>query len=186
MNRNWKTIFIVTILFVPITLAAADSGKLSGTAENSLEGEALKGSLSPTANEEVVADQQDISPHWHVIAGGGGTSSVGTLRLGATIGQPVTGWQSVGTNAVHVGFWQNFERISCCVYRGNVDGEIQGDHPINIADLTFMVDMLFRDGPDADCMEEADVNADGSINISDLVYMIDVVFRGGPEPPPCP
>lgn len=74
---------------------------------------------------------------------------------------------------------------SCCIgIRGNVDGDA-GDQ-INVADLTYLVDYLFRGGPAPPCSEEGDVDGDSSINVADLTYLVDFLFRGGPAPPPCP
>jgi hypothetical protein len=75
---------------------------------------------------------------------------------------------------------------SCCIgIRGNVDGDI-GDNT-NVADLTYLVDFLFRGGPAPPCLDEADVDGGGgSPNVADLTYLVDYLFRGGPPPPPCP
>ena len=75
----------------------------------------------------------------------------------------------------------------CCVgIRGNVDGDA-GDN-VNVADLTFLVDYLFRGGPAPDCQEEANVDGDAgeNVNVADLTYLVDYLFRGGPPPPSCP
>jgi len=74
----------------------------------------------------------------------------------------------------------------CCNHdgmRGDVNYDFAGP---NIADLTYLVDYLFRGGPEPPCFEEGDVNGDGSINVADLTYLVDFLFRGGPPPPPCP
>lgn len=69
----------------------------------------------------------------------------------------------------------------CCYLRGNADG----DNGVNVADLTFLVDFLFRGGLAPPCQEEGDVDASGEINVADLTYLVDYLFRGGPAPPPC-
>jgi len=74
----------------------------------------------------------------------------------------------------------------CCNHdgiRGDVNFDLGGP---NVADLTYLVDYLFRGGPPPPCFEEGDVNGDGSINVADLTYLVDYLFRGGPPPPPCP
>ena len=76
---------------------------------------------------------------------------------------------------------------SCCLGdRGNIDGS--PDDILDIADLVYMVDFMFREGAEPTCMAEA--NVDGSIDevldISDLVYLVDFMFRNGPLLPSCP
>ena len=75
-------------------------------------------------------------------------------------------------------------RPECCVgIRGNVDADTVD--AINISDVTFLVDYLFRQGLTPPCFEESDANGNGSINIADLTYLIGFLFRGDP-PPLCP
>ena len=76
---------------------------------------------------------------------------------------------------------------TCCQARGDVNHS-GGDTPVDISDITFMVDYLFDGGDAPPCDEEADVNdADdhAAVDISDLTYLIDYFFGGGPPPPPC-
>jgi hypothetical protein len=75
----------------------------------------------------------------------------------------------------------------CCVgIRGNVDFDT--DDQVNVADLTYLVDYLFRGGLPPECIEEANVDGDPdeNINVADLTYLVDYLFRGGPSPQPCP
>ena len=78
---------------------------------------------------------------------------------------------------------------SCCVgIRGNFDGDPA--EQIDISDLVYMVDYMFRFGDPIDCATEADIApmpvTDGTIDIEDLVAMVDFQFRSGPPPPDCP
>ncbi len=69
----------------------------------------------------------------------------------------------------------------CCLTGGNVDGI--GD--VNVADLTYMIDYLFRSGSPPPCPQESDINGSGTVNVADLTYIVDFLFRDGPPPPPC-
>lgn len=72
----------------------------------------------------------------------------------------------------------------CLGIRGNADGYI--NDVINISDLTFIVDYLFKGGPPPPVMEEADVDGSGDVNIADVTYLVNYLFKGGPDPQPCP
>ncbi len=73
----------------------------------------------------------------------------------------------------------------CCQ---NIRGDVNGDgNDGNILDLSFLVDRIFRAGPQPPCALEADLNGDGaSANITDLTYIIDIIYRGGPPGVGCP
>ena len=73
----------------------------------------------------------------------------------------------------------------CCVgIRGDIDGN---GTTADILDLTYMVNDIFRGGPDSPCPEEADLDNNGTPStILDLTYLINDIFRGGPNPPACP
>ncbi len=81
------------------------------------------------------------------------------------------------------------EPASCCQNRGNADGVIGVGGPIDVADLSYLVDYLFRGGAEPPCFEEGNVDGltgpGGGIDVADLSYLVDYLFRGGPEPPPC-
>jgi len=67
-----------------------------------------------------------------------------------------------------------------------VRGDTNNDNNLNILDLTFLVDVIFRGGPPAECPEEADINNDEiPSNILDLTFIVDYIFRGGQTPAPC-
>ena len=75
----------------------------------------------------------------------------------------------------------------CCIGdKGNVDGDPLD--VVNILDLTFLIDRIFRGGPPPPCPQEANLNDDpeNTVNILDLTFLIDRIFRSGPAPGPCP
>jgi hypothetical protein len=69
--------------------------------------------------------------------------------------------------------------VTTCTLRGDVDGSMTFD----IADLIYMVDYSFNNGPDPFQIEAADVDCSGTVDIADLIYMADFMFSDGP--PPC-
>ncbi len=60
-------------------------------------------------------------------------------------------------------------------------GDMDGATGINIGDLTFLVDYLFRGGPPPYPLETGNVDCSGDVSVADLTYLVDYLFRGGPE-----
>lgn len=60
-------------------------------------------------------------------------------------------------------------------------GDYNRDGEINVSDLVFLVDYLFRGGSSPDI---CDITGDNECNINDLTYFVDYLFRGGPAPLP--
>ncbi len=73
----------------------------------------------------------------------------------------------------------------CCLNRGNVDSSVNGS--VNVSDLTYLVNRLFKSGPTPGCPSQANVDgsANGSVNVSDLTYLVNFLFKSGPQPPAC-
>jgi hypothetical protein len=63
---------------------------------------------------------------------------------------------------------------------GDVDGD--GDPLITIADLVYLVDYMFNQGPPPPVEAAADMDGSGGIDIADLVYLVDYMFNDGPPP----
>ena len=65
-------------------------------------------------------------------------------------------------------------------YCGDCNNDNSGP---NILDLTFLVDFIFRGGPNSEILENSDLNGDSvSGNILDLTLLVDFIFRGGAQP----
>jgi agmatine/peptidylarginine deiminase len=66
---------------------------------------------------------------------------------------------------------------------GDVDGSGSGP---NVADLVYLVDWMFSDGPPPPELGAINVNGDDSVgDVADLVYLVTYMFQSGP-PPQCP
>jgi hypothetical protein len=69
---------------------------------------------------------------------------------------------------------------SCDYICGDVNGD---EHGPNVADVTYLVDYLFREGPAPPNMEAADIDGSGGDpNVADVTYLVDFLFRNGPAP----
>ena len=71
----------------------------------------------------------------------------------------------------------------CCDLVGDIDNNGTGS---DIADLIYLVNFMFQNGPEPPCMAEADINGNGTgPDITDLIYLVSFMFQNGPPPVPC-
>ncbi len=66
---------------------------------------------------------------------------------------------------------------------GDVSHDDRGD--INILDIIYIINNIYKDGPAIEPIECGDVNSDLTINILDAVLLINFVYKDGPAPE-CP
>ena len=63
-----------------------------------------------------------------------------------------------------------------------VRGDANGDGEINVGDIVYLVNFLYRNGDPPIPLQAADANCDGIVDIGDVVYLVNYLYRGGPEP----
>ena len=61
-------------------------------------------------------------------------------------------------------------------------GDIDGDEQINIKDITFVINYLYKGGPAPDPIEACDINSSTNCNLLDVTYLIQYLYKGGPAP----
>jgi hypothetical protein len=69
------------------------------------------------------------------------------------------------------------EAFGCCAKAGDANH----DNKLNLSDVSYIINKLYRGGPDFPCRAEADANGDTKVNLSDVSYIINKLYRGGPE-----
>jgi hypothetical protein len=63
-------------------------------------------------------------------------------------------------------------------------GDANGDGVINIADVMYMVNYLYKSGPYPASFEAGDANCDGDHGILDILILVNYLYKGG-RPPGC-
>ena len=61
-------------------------------------------------------------------------------------------------------------------------GDVNETGDINVADLVYTIDFVFRGGPEPMPYLSGDCDLSGDVNVADLVFMVSYLFKGGPEP----
>ena len=183
-----RLVLVAVMILVSSSITAAESAKeylRDGKDQAALPAAQQVITSTPADGSAVAPDAASV--HWSVLASGGGQVNLGSLKLGATIGQTVAGNVSLGGGRLISGFWQNFavESESCCIGRvGDANG-IGGDEP-TIGDVSVMVDAKFIsltcDGFIV-CLAEGDINQNGGldpvcddISIGDISILVDYLF----------
>ena len=61
-------------------------------------------------------------------------------------------------------------------------GDANGDLIINIGDVVYLVDYLYKNGSAPIPLEAGDANCDIKVDLGDIVYIINYLFKYGPQP----
>ncbi len=61
-------------------------------------------------------------------------------------------------------------------------GDANNDDVINILDVVFLINYIYKNGPDPAIPESIDVNNDENANILDIVFLINFLYKNGPYP----
>jgi len=69
---------------------------------------------------------------------------------------------------------------ACDYVCGNVDNDEDG--LVNILDVVYLLNYIYKDGPEPFYMASADVKYDELINILDVVHLINYIYKDGPNP----
>ncbi|KPL01025.1 MAG: hypothetical protein AMJ91_01935 [candidate division Zixibacteria bacterium SM23_73_3] len=65
---------------------------------------------------------------------------------------------------------------------GSKIGDVTNDGQIDITDVLFLVNYLYKGGPAPDPLEMGDVNCDELIDAGDVLFLINYLYKGGASP----
>ncbi len=63
-----------------------------------------------------------------------------------------------------------------------IRGDVTGDMKIDIGDVVFLINYLYKSGPAPDPLEAGDVECSGRVDIGDVIYLLNYLFKSGPAP----
>lgn len=67
-----------------------------------------------------------------------------------------------------------------------IPGDVNNDLSVNLSDIIYLVNYIFKGGPSPAIRFSGDVNANCQTNLTDLIYLVNYVFKSGPVPDGCP
>ena len=65
-----------------------------------------------------------------------------------------------------------------------LEGDASGDSLVELADITYLVNYLYREGPMPCIPESGDANGSRLVELGDVIYLIEYLYRDGPAPLP--
>jgi M6 family metalloprotease-like protein len=61
-------------------------------------------------------------------------------------------------------------------------GDANGDEVVDLEDVIFLLNYLFKNDNPPDPLEAGDANCDGTVELGDAIFLLNYLFRNGPEP----
>jgi len=61
-------------------------------------------------------------------------------------------------------------------------GDVNGDEIVDLEDILFLANYLYKDGSPPEPLEAGDANGDCVVDLGDILYLINYLFKGGPSP----
>jgi hypothetical protein len=90
-----------------------------------------------------------------------------------------------GIHDICIGVSDGTDTADCCfqidVIPCDCSGDVNCDANVNISDVVYLINYIFKGGYRPPILNWADVNGDCAINVADAVYMIKYIFHSGPE-----
>ena len=62
-------------------------------------------------------------------------------------------------------------------------GDANTDNWLNLLDVIYVINYLYKGGSAPASPEAADANFDGGINLMDATYLVNYFYKSGPPPP---
>lgn len=85
----------------------------------------------------------------------------------------------------HIGWNIDDVKVVSYLCANYICGDVDGSEAINILDITFLINFLYKEGPAPQFPDAANVNNDAAVNILDITYLISFLYLEGLEPT-CP
>lgn len=67
-------------------------------------------------------------------------------------------------------------------YQVYICGDADDSKDVNLLDVTFLINYLYKEGSAPNPIEAGDANANNAVNILDVTFLINYLYKGGPAP----
>jgi hypothetical protein len=115
---------------------------------------------------------------WTGIYGGSGGDSPYDVLQASDGGYLVVG----ATSSYGAGSGDMYLLKISCFREAVFAGDANGDGEVNVGDVVYLINYLFKQGPSPELPAQSDNNCDQVVNLGDVVYLLNYLFRSGPVP----
>jgi hypothetical protein len=167
-------VLVTSLLSFPGSLAQ-QAGENQGTSTQMKQAEIQESD----ALSAFAAGDKGRQIKWQILGSGGNAIAGKVNYLAAvmygTVGQTAVGPGSSPSYDMNSGFWQSF-------LQGFLRGDANADGTIDLGDVVYLVNYLYKVGPAPIPMEAGNANCDEGIEVEDIVYLVNYLLRNGPVP----
>jgi serine protease AprX len=78
--------------------------------------------------------------------------------------------------------WGIPDILAAIQYGFYLTGDVTGDELINVSDVIFLVNYLYKEGPAPSPALLGDVNCDDEVDVGDVIYLVNYLYQGGTQP----
>ncbi len=128
------------------------------------------GDLTAKAPMRDIVEEGDST--WRMVSGITDTCYTVKALAGGVYEYLVKAIYTDGTESV----WSNIQHVTLTGNGDELNGDVNCDGVVNIADVTALIDYLLGNSPQEFDEQAADVNGDGVINIADVTALIDMLL----------
>ena len=116
------------------------------------------------------------------VNGGGAIDLPSTeYSLGMSIGQGVAGFVMDTVWELGIGYWGSVGGQTACPIV--LPGDVQQNGGITSGDIIYLVNFVFKLGPDPlPCVGAGDINCNGTVTSGDIISLVNRVFKNQPLP----
>ncbi len=65
---------------------------------------------------------------------------------------------------------------------GYICGDVDGNGVIDLGDILYLINYLYKGGPAPNPLQAGDANCDGTVDLGDVLHLINYLYKGGPPP----
>jgi hypothetical protein len=104
-----------------------------------------------------------------------------SLNIGLPLAEGTYFWRAKAFN-ISTGDSSDYSNVGHFFVDIYVCGDANGSGIVNIQDITYLINYLYKSGPKPKPLPAGDATGNGIINIQDITHLINFLYKGGPAP----